>query len=89
LNEQLNKQELRRSLYHLFSAYGHVVDVVAMKNSKMRGQAHVAFGSINGAVQALRALQGTDFLGKPLNIAFAKSKSNAVARLDGTFKLSN
>ena len=35
--------ELRRSLYFLFSQYGAVLDVVALKTPKMRGQAFVVF----------------------------------------------
>jgi hypothetical protein len=35
--------ELRRALYGFFAQYGTVLDVVALKTPKMRGQAFVAF----------------------------------------------
>lgn len=47
----------------LFSTYGPVIDVVAMKTQKMRGQAHVTFRDIPTATQAMRALQGFEFFG--------------------------
>ncbi|KAK9456267.1 hypothetical protein V1511DRAFT_268159 [Dipodascopsis uninucleata] len=87
LNDKIRKQELRICLYLLFSTYGHVIDVVALKTPKMRGQAHIVFADSISAAQALKALQGTKFLGKEMHIAYAKLKSNAVAKLDGTFRM--
>jgi len=66
LNEKLQKHDLRRALYMLFSTYGPVLDVVAMRGSKMRGQAHVLFRDTTTATQAMRACQDMDFFGRPL-----------------------
>ncbi|KAK9471882.1 RNA-binding domain-containing protein-containing protein [Dipodascopsis tothii] len=87
LNDKIRKQDLRLSLYTLFSTYGQVMAVIALKTQKMRGQAHVVFTDTASAMQAMRALQGFTFLGKELRIAFATSKSHDVAKLDGTFRL--
>ncbi|KAK9324110.1 hypothetical protein V1517DRAFT_318779 [Lipomyces orientalis] len=87
LNDKIRKQELRLCLYTFFSTYGRVIDVVAVKTKKMRGQAHIVFSDVPSATQALRSLQGVIFLGKELHIEFAKSKSNSVAKLDGTYRL--
>lgn len=54
------------ALYMLFSTYGTVLDVVVMKTAKMRGQAHIVFRDAQASTQAMRALQGFDFLGKEL-----------------------
>lgn len=43
LNEKLPKDELRRSLYALFGQFGPVLDVVALKTTRMRGQAFIVF----------------------------------------------
>ena len=43
-----------------------MLDVVAMRNGKMRGQAHVAFRDVQASTQAMRALQGFEFFGKEL-----------------------
>ncbi|KAI5779520.1 hypothetical protein EDC01DRAFT_670497, partial [Geopyxis carbonaria] len=87
LNDKLAKPDLRVSLYTLFSTYGVVLDVVALKTRPHRGQAHVAFRDVGAATQAMRACQGMAFFGKDMRIAYAKSKSNKIAKLDGTFKI--
>ena len=66
LPDKLRKYDLRISLYTLFSTYGTVLDVVAMKTKKMRGQAHIVFKDIQASTQAMRALQGFDFFGKEM-----------------------
>jgi len=43
-----------------------VLDIVALKTMKMRGQAHVAFRDVQTSTQAMRALQGFDFFGKEM-----------------------
>ncbi|KAF0316605.1 U2 small nuclear ribonucleoprotein B'' [Colletotrichum sp. SAR11_59] len=86
---KIQKNDLRTELYLLFSAYGPVLDIVAMKTMKMRGQAHITFRDIQAATQAMRYLEGFEFLGRPLSIQYAKSKSDFVAKLDGTYKMPN
>lgn len=66
LPEKLQKPDLKLSLYTLFSTYGPVLDVVAVKTPKMRGQAHVVFRDIQASTQAMRALQDFDFFGKEM-----------------------
>ncbi|PHH50301.1 putative U2 small nuclear ribonucleoprotein B'' [Ceratocystis fimbriata CBS 114723] len=94
---KITKPDLRTELYLLFSTYGAVLDVVALKTQKMRGQAHIVYRDIQTATQAMRALQGSEFLGLELmltrsslhrqKIQYAKSKSNFISKLDGTFKM--
>jgi hypothetical protein len=66
LPEKLQKPDLKRSLYMLFSTFGPILDVTAVKSSKMRGQAHVLFRDIHAATQAMRACQGMDFYGREM-----------------------
>ncbi|KAJ2987520.1 hypothetical protein NUW58_g4462 [Xylaria curta] len=63
---KINKGDLKTALYLLFSTYGPVLDVVALKTAKMRGQAHIAFRDTHAATQAMRSLDGFQFLGKEL-----------------------
>ncbi|KAI0393471.1 hypothetical protein F5Y17DRAFT_458817 [Xylariaceae sp. FL0594] len=84
---KINKGDLKTALYLLFSTYGPVLDVVALKTAKMRGQAHIVFRDQQAATQAMRSLEGFQFLGKELKIQYAKSKSDTIAKLDGTYKL--
>lgn len=50
----------------LFSTYGPVLDVIALKTMKMRGQAHIVYRDTQGSAQAIRALQGFEFFGKEM-----------------------
>lgn len=38
INEKIKKQALKKLLYMLFSQYGKVVQIIACKGLKMRGQ---------------------------------------------------
>ncbi|KAJ3095016.1 U2 small nuclear ribonucleoprotein B'' [Phlyctochytrium planicorne] len=83
IRDKLKKHEIKKSLYHLFSQYGKVIDVVAVKKEKLRGQAFVVFSEIAEATAALRALQGFPFFGKALKLEYSKSVSNAVMLQEG------
>ncbi|KAA8914189.1 hypothetical protein TRICI_002946 [Trichomonascus ciferrii] len=74
-------------LYLLFSTYGHIIDVVTLKTPKMRGQAHVAFSDLTSATLALKALHDFNFFGKSMEISYAKTKSDSIAKLDGTYRV--
>ncbi|KAL1965608.1 hypothetical protein VTN77DRAFT_5285 [Rasamsonia byssochlamydoides] len=87
LPDKIKKPDLRMALYTLFSTYGTVLDVVAMRTEKMRGQAHVVFRDIQASTQAMRALQGFDFFGKEMKIAYAKGSSDIIAKLRGTYNV--
>lgn len=85
LNEKVKKDELKKSLYAIFSQFGQIMDIVALKTLKMRGQAFVIFKEINSATNALRSMQGFPFYDKPMRIQYSKSDSDLVAKLKGTF----
>ncbi|KAL6709699.1 hypothetical protein ACN47E_001127 [Coniothyrium glycines] len=87
LPDKLPKEDLKRNLYMLFATYGVILDVIALKTMKMRGQAHIVFRNIDSSTQAMRALQGFTFFGKDMQISYAKTKSDTVAKLDGTYKM--
>lgn len=65
-SSKIQKADLRTALYMLFSTYGPVLDVVALKTMKMRGQAHIVFRDVQSATQAMRSLDDQQFLGRPL-----------------------
>lgn len=85
LNEKVKKEELKRSLYALFSQYGRILDVVALKTAKLRGQAWVVFSEVTAASTAVRQMQNFPFYDKPMRIQYAKTKSDCVAKEDGTY----
>ena len=63
---KIQKEDLRTALYMLFSTYGPVLDVVALKTSKMRGQAHIVYRDIQTATQAMRSLDGFEVFGRKM-----------------------
>ncbi len=65
-SSKIPKEDLRTALYMLFSTYGPVLDVVALKTMKMRGQAHIVFRDIQTSTQAMRSLDGFRFLGREM-----------------------
>ena len=58
--------ELKKSLYAIFSQFGPILDIVALKTLKMRGQAFVVFRDLTSATNALRSMQGFPFYDKPM-----------------------
>ncbi|KPJ07486.1 U2 small nuclear ribonucleoprotein B'' [Papilio machaon] len=73
LNEKIKKDELKKSLYAIFSQFGQILDIVAMKTLKMRGQAFVIFKEISSATVALRSMQGFPFYDKPMRPKLPRS----------------
>jgi len=85
LNEKIKKEELKKSLHAIFSRFGPIEDIIAMKTDKLRGQAWIVFKEISSSTNALRDMQAFPFYEKPMKIAYAKTKSDAIAKLDGSF----
>jgi RNA recognition motif-containing protein len=85
LNEKVKKEELKKSLYAIFSQFGPIADIVALKTLRLRGQAWVIFKEINSATNALRSMQGFPFYDKPMRINYAKTDSDLISKMKGTF----
>jgi RNA recognition motif-containing protein len=66
LPHKIQKDDLQRELYILFSTYGSVIDITALKSKKMQGQAHILFKDVQSATQAMRACQGFEFFGREM-----------------------
>jgi len=80
LNEKIKIDVLKASLRGLFKNYGTVLDVVAHPNLRMRGQAFVSFESPEIASKALNEVKGFPLYSKPMQISFARTRSDAVVR---------
>ncbi|XP_046679339.1 U1 small nuclear ribonucleoprotein A [Homalodisca vitripennis] len=85
LNEKIKKEELKKSLYAIFSQFGQILDIIALKTMKMRGQAFVIFKEIASSTNALRSMQGFPFYDKPMRIQYAKTDSDIIAKMKGTY----
>uniref|UniRef100_A0AAQ5ZBK6 RRM domain-containing protein n=1 Tax=Amphiprion ocellaris TaxID=80972 RepID=A0AAQ5ZBK6_AMPOC len=73
LNEKIKKDELKKSLYAIFSQFGQILDILVARYLKMKGQAFVIFKEVNSASNALRSMQGFPFYDKPMFFSICHS----------------
>ncbi|KAJ8749553.1 hypothetical protein K2173_026202 [Erythroxylum novogranatense] len=85
LNEKIKIDELKKSLNAVFSQFGKIVEILAFKTLKHKGQAWVVFEDVQSATSAMRQMQSFPFYDKPMRIQYAKTKSDVIAKADGTF----
>lgn len=85
LNEKIKLDELKKSLHAVFSQFGKILEVLAFKTLKHKGQAWVVFEDVSSATEALKRMQGFPFYDKPMRIQYAKTKSDIITKADGTF----
>jgi len=63
--------ELKKSLHAVFSQFGKILEVLAFKTLKHKGQAWVIFEDVTSASNALRQMQGFPFYDKPMVLSYA------------------
>jgi RNA recognition motif-containing protein len=56
-----------------------------LRRDGLKGQAWVVFEDVQAATTALQTEQGFAFFGKDLKIAYAREKSDRIAKRDGTY----
>ncbi|KAL8925764.1 MAG: hypothetical protein Q9208_003261 [Pyrenodesmia sp. 3 TL-2023] len=83
LEERIKIDDLKESLREIFSEYGNVIDLVAKKNLKAKGQAFVVFDDVEAAERAIKEVQGFELFDKPMLLDFAKTKSDATVQREG------
>ena len=76
--------QLIEALTEIFSEYGNVIDLVAKKNIKAKGQAFVVFDGIEAAERAIAEVQGFELFEKPMVLDYAKTKSDATVQREGS-----
>jgi RNA recognition motif-containing protein len=59
--------------------------VVALRKDGLRGQAFVIFEDVASATDALQKENGLMLFGKPLQIAYAREKSDRISKRDGSY----
>ncbi|KAI8988034.1 hypothetical protein BDF20DRAFT_853435 [Mycotypha africana] len=83
LNEKVKIDVLKNSLRTLFKQFGEVLDVVAHRNIRARGQAYIAYPDVESAEKAIKELQHFILYDKPMVVQFAHNKSDVHAKQDG------
>ncbi|KAK9461975.1 uncharacterized protein V1516DRAFT_673423 [Lipomyces oligophaga] len=77
LDENIKIPVLKECLDAVFSLYGNLMGIIAHGNLRMRGQAFVIFDDAKIAEKAREEIQGFPLFDRPMEIDFAKSKSDA------------
>ncbi|EPS32541.1 U1 small nuclear ribonucleoprotein [Penicillium oxalicum] len=83
LEERIKIEQLKVALEEIFSEFGNVVEIVAKKNLKAKGQAFIVFDSVEGATRAIEEVNGFELFDKPMVLDYAKTKSDATVLREG------
>lgn len=83
LEERIRIPALLDNLRELFSDYGTILDIVARKNLRAKGQAFVVFEDEDAAATAIDEIQGFELFEKPMILDFAKTKSDKTVEVAG------
>ena len=62
-----------------------MIDINCAKTYKLRGQAWVVFDTVTAATNAVKRMNDFPFYDKPMRVAYARTKSDATAKAEGTF----
>lgn len=74
---------MKEALGELFGEYGTIIDIVAKTNLKAKGQAFIVFEDVESAQKVIDEVQGFDLFEKPMQLAFAKTRSDATVKRNG------
>ncbi|KAK4941942.1 hypothetical protein LTR10_018272 [Elasticomyces elasticus] len=77
LEERIKVDQLKEALSEIFSEYGNIIDIVAKKNLKAKGQAFIVFESPDDAAKAIEEVNEFELFDKPMQLDFARSRSDA------------
>lgn len=84
LEESVKIPALIEALREVFSEYGNIIDLVAKRNLKAKGQAFIVFEDAKSAEQAIDEVQGFELFGKEMKLDYARTRSDATVKVQGT-----
>lgn len=80
LDERVKIPKLVEALQSTFEPVGTIVEIIAKKNIKAKGQAFVVFESADDAEDAIETLQDFVLFDKPMKLAYAKTRSDVTVK---------
>lgn len=80
LEERVKPEPLKEALGVIFSEFGTVIDIVAKTNLKAKGQAFVVYDNPESARRAIEETDGFDLFDKPIQVALARTRSDATVQ---------
>lgn len=75
-------QQLTKTLMTVFSQFGNIVDIIAKKNLKGKGQAFIVFERPEDALDAIDELDGFALFDKPMKLSLAKTRSDKTVEMN-------
>ncbi|KAG5925221.1 hypothetical protein E4U42_004439 [Claviceps africana] len=84
LEERVKIPQLSKTLRTLFSEFGTIVDIVAKKNLKAKGQAFIVYDDPANATSAIDELQGFELFDKPMKLSLAKTRSDRSVEMNSS-----
>src|SRR5271167_1933343 len=84
LDESIKLPILKQDLQTIFSQFGTVINVIAHKNIRMRGQAFIVFADQQAAEKALGTVQEFPFHGKKMQVNYANTLSDDTIKRERT-----
>lgn len=81
LEERIKLPDLTEALSEIFSEYGTVLEIVAKANLRAKGQAFIVFDNPESAARAIEEVNGFELFGKEMQLAFARTRSDATVKL--------
>jgi RNA recognition motif-containing protein len=84
LEERIKIDQLKESLEEIFGEYGTILEIVAKRSLKRKGQAFIVFDNAESAATAIEEVQGFELFDKPMSLAFARTKSDATVKQEGS-----
>lgn len=83
LEERIKPDELKEALSELFSEYGTILEIIAKRNLKAKGQAFIVFDNVDSATNAIEEINGFDLFDKPMVLDYAKTRSDKTVLREG------
>nr|OQO24221.1 hypothetical protein B0A51_07612 [Rachicladosporium sp. CCFEE 5018] len=84
LDERIKIPALIEALHGVFDEFGEIVDIIAKRSNKRKGQAFIVYTTAEAAQEAIDELQGFELFGKQIGLEFARTRSDAtVEKEDG------
>lgn len=79
----MHPEQLKETLRTVFEGYGKIIDIVAKRNLKAKGQAFIVYDNADSAARAVDEVQGFQLFEKPMVLHLARSRSDAFVKLTG------
>lgn len=82
LNERVKPAELEQALRWAFDGFGQILGIVIKRSLTRKGQAFIAFDNVDSVKEALK-LDGFSLFDKPMQVAMARTPSDATVAKEG------